>query len=394
VTELQRVDAHRAEPVDISIVDHLMAVWRRRWLVIGVFVLAVVAAVVYSLVAPKVYESTVALLSPKESSGSGVLSGLVASGVAPALGLSMPSTSSNLDMLVGLVKSRTVALAVVEKFKLRERYQMTYVQDAIKAFQETKTQVDVSKEGVITLTVADWDPKLAAEMVNFWIQQVDRLASTYGTSEGQRQRVFVAEQLTRSKVDLERAEDALRRFQERNQAITLQDQTRGAIEAAARLKGEVVASEVQLQVMKSFATDANPDVVSLRRRIEEMKRQLGAIQYGEGPSGQREEFHVPFSKVPKVGLDLIRLTRDVKVQETVLGLLTQQLEQAKITEAKDLPIVQIIDPGVPAERHSRPKLVFNVAVTGAIGMVFAVLLALFLDLLTAIRIAWRAKAAA
>ena len=50
------------------------------------------------------------------------------------------------------------------------------------------------------------------------------------------------------------------------------------------------------------------------------------------------DFTVPFPKVPEVGLELARLTRDVKVQETLVSLLTQQLEQAKIAEAKDMPV--------------------------------------------------------
>jgi uncharacterized protein involved in exopolysaccharide biosynthesis len=392
VTDRERVGEYSSE-AEINVLDHLLSLWRRRWLITGIVVLFIASAAVYSVVATKVYESTVALLTPKESAASGVLGGLMASGVAPALGIPLPSPASNLDMLIGVVKSRTVARGIVEKYRLKERYQVMYLQDAVKQFQEEKSQVDVSKEGVITLTVTDSDPKLAAEMANFWIQQVDRLVATFGTSEAQRQRVFVTEQLVGAKKDLDRAEEALRRFQERNQAIVLQDQTRGAIDAAARLKGEVVASEVQLQVMRTFATDANPDVVSLKRKIDEMKRQLTTIQYGDRlPDASKQDFHVPFAKVPGVGLELIRLTRDVKVQETVLTLLTQQLEQAKIAEAKDLPIVQIVDHALPAERHSRPKLLFNVAISAVVGFLFAVLFALFLNVVGNVRTALRQRA--
>src|SRR5205814_2312896 len=109
------------------------------------------------------------------------------------------------------------------------------------------------------------------------------------------------------------------------------------------------AAQVQLQVMRNFATDANPEVVALRRRVDEMNRQLAQMQYGDGAAwqfgqpGERHDFTVPFSRVPEVGLELARLTREVKVQETLTTLLTQQVEQARINEARDLPVVQVLD---------------------------------------------------
>ena len=169
----------------------------------------------------------------------------------------------------------------------------------------------------------------------------------------------------------------------------LQEQTRGAIEGAARLKGEIMAAEVQLQVTRNFATDANPDIIAIRRRIDEMKRQLGQMQYGDdnasashpAPPGSsdRREIYVPFARVPGVGLELARLTRDVKVQETLVSLLTQQLEQAKIAEAKDLPVVQIMDRAVPAERHSWPKLRLNIAIAVIVSLLVSVFLVFFVD---------------
>src|SRR2546425_9538571 len=105
--------------------------------------------------------------------------------------------------------------------------------------------------------------------------------------------------------------------------------------------------------MRNFATEANPEIIALRRRIDEMNRQLAQMQYGESratPAGDRHDFTVPFAKVPGVGLELARLTRDVKVQETLVTLLTQQVEQARIAEARDIPVVQVLT------GRSRPRV--------------------------------------
>jgi len=230
------------------------------------------------------------------------------------------------------------------------------------------------------------DPRVAADVANFFVEQLDRLAGRYGMGEAGHQRIFLSEQLARAKVDLDSAEQKLRRFQERNRAVALQEQTRGAIEAAARLKGEIAAAEVQLQVVRNFATEVNPDVIALRRRIEEMRRQLGQMQYGDQlaiatalPEQDRRDFTVPFPRLPEVGLELARLTRDVKVQETLVTLLIQQVEHARIAEAKDLPVVQVLDRAVPAQRHAKPRLMVNLAIAAVASLFSGIFFAFLLE---------------
>src|SRR5262249_9130014 len=143
--------------------------------------------------------------------------------------------------------------------------------------------------------------------------------------------------------DLRQAEEELRCFQETHKAVSLQEQARSAVEGAALLKGQILASQVQLEAMRNYANEENAEVVRRKRQDEEMKRQLADMQYGEGlrlPEGQadgekgRPELQVAFAELPELVLELARRMRDVKVQETVYTLLTQQLEEAKIQEAR------------------------------------------------------------
>jgi hypothetical protein len=151
---------------------------------------------------------------------------------------------------------------------------------------------------------------------------------------------------------------------------------------------EEVAAEVQLEVVRGFSTEQNPQVIQLKTQIEEMKRQFARMQYGQGmelptfsknPGEPHPEIVVPFARVPRVGLDLARLTREAKVQQTVFELLTQQYEQAKIAEARDSPIVQVLDRAVPAEWKSKPKTTFNMALAGALSLFAGIFLAFFLE---------------
>jgi hypothetical protein len=147
---------------------------------------------------------------------------------------------------------------------------------------------------------------------------------------------------------------------------------------------------VQLEVMRNFATEANPEMVKLKRRIEEMKRHLSQMQYGKGwvlpaenrnPGEPRKEIYVPFAQFPEVGLEWARLTREVKVQETVYTLLTQHFEQAKIAEARDMPTVRILDKAVPANHKIKPKIKFSMAIAGVTSLFVGILFAFFLKYL-------------
>ena len=375
------VERAHTEEHEVNFVEHAQVIWRYRLMIFSLIAASVLAALAYSVVTPRIYESTATLIVPREGNGNLITGLATASGLLQQVpGLSVPSLTPNRDLLVSVLRSRTVAKAVVDKFRLQERYRVRYVEDAIKRLQDTST-ISLSREGVISVKVEDTDPSIAADMANFFVEQLDRLITQYGMGEGGRQRRFLTELLARAKTDLESSEEVLRRFQERNRAIVLQDQTRGAIDAAARLKGEIIAAEVQLQVMRNFATEANPEVVALRRRVDEMTRQLARMQYGDGAAQRREsrDFAVPFARVPEIGLELVRLTRDVKIQETLVTLLTQQLEQARIVEAKDIAVVETLDRGVPAERPSKPRLALNLAVATVMSLLLGVSIAFVRD---------------
>jgi len=356
---------------------------RRRWRAIASSCVGCVALVAtISLILPKVYGATATIITPKEVAGTGFFGGLAAAtGVLQQIpAMAAPSFTPNRDLFVGILKSRTLADSVVDHFNLKERYRVQYREDAVRRLHDA-VAILVSREGIISVTVEDRNPRAAADIANYYVDQLDRIVTRVSTGEAGRQRWFLMSQLARAKADLGAAEESLRKFQEGNRAIVLQEQTRGAIEAAARLRGEIMAAQVQLQVMRNFATETNPEVVALKRRVDEMNRHLAQMQYGDRAGDQgaltdRRDFALPFSQVPGLGLELARLTRDVKVQETLVTLLTQQVEQAQIAEAKDVPMVLVLDRAVPAEHHTRPKVVLNTVVAAIASLLAVVVFAL------------------
>jgi tyrosine-protein kinase Etk/Wzc len=386
-------DAQRSQLRDeeLNLLDYWRVIRKRAWLIVVLCLVSVLVSWGYSLWLPKVYESTATILaSPEGPRGSLGL----ASGVMQSIGgLSLPSLTPQRDMLLGLLKSRTTAGSAVRRFNLQELYEARFEGDAIKRLQAVMN-IALSKEGIIAIKVEATDPQLAADIANFYVDSLDRMVTRLEISEASRQRTFIGERIAQTERELRQAEEALRQFQESHWAIALQEQARGSVEVAAQLRGEIMASEVQLEVMRNFATDGNPEVVKMKRRIEELKRHLGQMQYGQGwtlPAESRnhgeshKEIHVPFAQIPELGLELARLTRDVKVQETVYTLLTQQLEQAKIAEARDMPVVRPLDVGVPADRQSKPKLKLNIAIAGITSLFLGIFLAFFLEYLAGVK---------
>ena len=93
-----------------------------------------------------------------------------------------PSLVPNRDLIVGVLKSRAVAQAVSERFGLMARFKVRYAGDAIKRLQDATT-VAISREGVVSVIVEDSDPKLAANMANSYVEEVDRRVAQYDVVE-------------------------------------------------------------------------------------------------------------------------------------------------------------------------------------------------------------------
>src|SRR5574337_1036977 len=259
---------------EINLLDYWRVLRKRGWMILGlIFVSVFTAGFLSYFVMTKIYESKVTILPPKESGGggAGLAAALAASGAGQFLGGLIPGGGGNRDVFIAILKSRTLAQDLVDRFNLKEYYQAKFTDDAIKALQGA-TDISVSKEGVISVTVVDKDPKLAADIANTYPTTLDRLLAKLGTTDASRQRAFIAERLEKTEKGLRQGEEALRRFQENNKAIVMQDQARGAIEEAAKVKGQIVAAEAQLEFMRTFSTESNPQVLAQKRQLEEIGR--------------------------------------------------------------------------------------------------------------------------
>ncbi|HEX7400535.1 MAG TPA: GNVR domain-containing protein, partial [candidate division Zixibacteria bacterium] len=347
----------------------------RRFIFLNFVGVCVIVAII-SLFLPQWYRATITILPPQtESLNLGIASSLL--GAASGLGssYSLPLMATPSDIFAAILKSRTVTEAVVEKENLMTTYKVKSKDAAIKELS-SRVAVNVTSEGLITLSYEDRDRNRTADVANCFMQELDRVNRETSSSKAKNARIFIEERLAQTQKDLSSAEENLQKFQENNKTLVLDDQMKSAIQKAVDLKAEMVSSEIDLNVLGKTMSPAHPQIQSLRSRINEIKRQLELMEWGNQKEKPEDKtvLDVFFNQVPSLSLQLARLIREVKIQETVFELLTQQYEQYKIEENKDTPTVQVLDKAVPPERRARPKRAFLVAISGILSLFASVAL--------------------
>jgi tyrosine-protein kinase Etk/Wzc len=361
---------------EISLIDLLIVLAERKRIILWVTVVFVLLAIVASLLLPKRYTATVSLLPPQQNTSmSAALASQVGNlgGMAAIAGSSLGIKSPN-EMIVSMLKSRTVEEAMVQHFGLMQQYHTEYVSDARKIFERRATVDGSGKDGLIRISVDDPDPRRAAELANGYVDQFRDLSQHMAITEASQRRLFFEKQLIQAKDNLASAEEALKVTEQTTGLISLDSQARALIESAATLRAQIAAREVEIQGMQTYATSENAQLVQAQRELDSMRAQLAKL--GSSEDSASGGIIVPKGKVPQAGLEYIRKLRDVKYNETIFDILARQFEVAKLDEAKQGSVIQVVDPAVPPDRRSFPKRTLIVLGSVFVGLFFGILAAL------------------
>jgi uncharacterized protein involved in exopolysaccharide biosynthesis len=127
------------------------------------------------------------------------------------------------------------------------------------------------------------------------------------------------------------------------------------MDAGSDLQAKLIASEAELSGLRQSYTDTNPRVIALQATVAELQRQLNTMGSGTASTGNSGQIYPSLRELPLLGATYEDLYRHAKVQEAVADLLTRQYEVAKVDEAKELPVVQMLDPPDIAEKRSSPR---------------------------------------
>lgn len=303
---------------EINLMDLLLVIARHNRFIIKLTAVAAILAVIYVLLQPNIYTGKTVILPPQQQGSSsasmllGQLGGL-AGITGGAMGIKAPG-----DLYVGMLKSRTVADALMQRLKLQELYEAKTM-TAVRAALEGATVITTGKDGFITIEYSDKDPKLAAAIANAYVEELDGLVRAIAAKEALGRKAFYEKQLKEVRAGLDRAELEMKGFQEQNRVFRL-----GGASSLGGGGGMV----------------------------------LGAT-----------------GEIPKAELEFVRIARDVKYHEILLGAMAQQVSAATIDAAKDSTGIQVLDKALPPERKSKPKR--------ALIVLLATLAALFIGVIWA-----------
>jgi tyrosine-protein kinase Etk/Wzc len=356
---------------EVSLLDILVLLAKRkRFILLSTLGTAVFTAAI-CMILPIRYTGESSLIPPQQSSNGGMLSQLAGGGggaIAALAGSAGLGIKSQTDMYITMFKSRTVEDAMIRRFDLRKAYRVKKLSEARKVFERRSTATAGVKDGVIRVTVDGPTPEQAATMTNAYVEEFQKLASNVAITEAGQRRVFFDRQLEEAKNNLSSAEQDLKKSELTTGMVQPDNQSRAMIESAATIQEQIAAKEVQLQAMSSFATDNNPDVILVKKQLDELRAQLARFT---GNSGTGSDLFVPKGRVPEAVLDYVRKLREVKYRETIFEALAAQYQLAKLDEAKQGAVFQIIDVAAPPDTRSFPHRTILVIVFTLLAFIFA-----------------------
>ncbi|MBZ5583824.1 MAG: hypothetical protein LAQ30_16760 [Acidobacteriia bacterium] len=356
-----------SEP-EISLGDFLRTLARRK-LMIGLSTAAVMALTgVAVFFIPVRYAAEAVILPPQpEPSTQGMMMGAASS--ALGLGLLANTGASALfrnpgDLYVGLLKSRTVADALIARFGLRRLYDEKTMVDTRKRLA-SRTAIAIAKDLLIHIRVEDRDRARAAEMANAYVDELHRRNSRLALTSAAQRRLFFEEQLRSEKEALANAETAFQGEEQSSGLIYPSGQSAALLRAVAELRAEIASREVEAQSVRLYAGPENQEIRQIEESIAGLRAQLQKLE-GSGGS-DNGGLLVPAGKIPQAGLDYLRKMRDVKYHETLFELLSKQYEAARIDEARESPLVQVVDRAEPPDKKCWPPRALLIGIAGALA---------------------------
>ncbi len=355
---------------EIDFLDLLLVLARKKTRILQVTVGAALLAVVVAWLLPKTYTATATILPPEERQSS--LSSLLGQfGALAELSGASLGVENSADLFVAMLKSRTIADRLIDRFDLRRVYRVKTYQAARRKLAGA-SRIDAGDDGLITIAVTDRDPKRAAELANAYVDELHSLNDRLAISEASQRRLFYQQKLDAEREALSQAELALQQVQQKSGLVQPDAQGKAIIDAVATTRAQVAMQEVRIQAMRSYATPNNPDLKRAEKELAGLQAQLAKLEHNTGELGNGN-LEVPTRRLPEAELDYLRKLRDVKYHESVYEFLGKQLEAARIDEAKDAVVVQVVDKAVAPEQKSGPRRLLIVSVTTVLAFFFTCL---------------------
>ena len=358
---------------EVSLLELVIIVAKRKKLISIVTLAAAIVSAAISLSMPNIYKSNVKLLPPQQaqSGAAALLSQLggVAGMAAGAAGLKNPN-----DLYVAMLKSRTIADQLIAQFDLKRVYDLEE-QEKVRKKLENNTVITSGKDGLITIEVEDKNQLLVARLANAYVTELLRLTRVLAVTEASQRRMFFERQLELSKDKLAAAEVTLKGALDSHGVISVDSESRAIVETVARLRAQASAKEIELNSMRAFVTTNNPRFKLVEEELASLRLELSKLE-----NGRSDDANGPAKSGEKQnGFANIKLLRDLKYHQMLYELLAKQFEAARLDEAKDSSVIQVLDPAIDPEKKFKPLRALIVVISSVFAFLAAIVYVLIAE---------------
>lgn len=374
---MNEMNAVRPAPTDASgqneftLINILIVFARNKKVLAGLPAIVAVVAAAISFALPDEYRAGTKLLPPQQAqSGAAALLSQIG-GVAGVIGAGVKSPN---ELYIGMLKSRAIADRIIDKFELKKVYETDSPEKA-RNILEKNTVISAGKDGLISIEVDDKNRRLVAPMANAYVDELFRLTKILAVTESAQRRKFYEQQLESSKNDLAAAESALKGALESGGVINVDSDSRVIVEMVGRLRAQISANEVRLNAMRAFVTTDNPEFKRVQEEVDSSRVELSRLENGRPGAAAK--------KAPDAaGLESIRILREVKYHQMLYELLAKQYEIARLDEAKDPSIIQVLDVAIEPEHKYKPARTFIVVLSTLAALFAAIVWAFLVEIKT------------
>lgn len=348
-------------------------------------VILTTAAVIISFILPVKYTANTSFIAPKKKGGIfGDIAGFSStiSNISKALGGRLGTVTEDAYNYLVILQSRTASMNVIEKFKLREVYEIDNdkpYEDVIDEL-ENNVKFNIEDEGNIVVSVTDRNANRAAEIANYYVQLLNELSIELGVKEARNNREFIEKRFFQIQDTIKSLEDSLKKFSKDFNVLEIQEQLKGAISSAATIKAEIELAKIERDLLKLNLGEDHPLVSQANLKLKELVNILGTMKFGEDSNLKSSlSFFIPFEKVPETAVLYLRLKRDYEIQNKLLEFIYPIYEQAKIEEQKNIPVVVVVDTAIPPQKKSSPRRSLIVLATFLMSLFLSILYVKGLD---------------
>lgn len=334
----------------ICIFDYLIIISKHSRMILKVFIISGILSFIIAFNLPLTYKSTARILPPQQDSSLfGMMMGSLGGGAASLAG-DLLGGGTSADLYVGILNSEAIKDKIIDKYGLIKLYKQKYRIDTYKMMEDKIEISSGKKDGIISISVVDKEPKRAAAIANSYIEELSSLLVIMNSSSSQQNRIFLEERFAKTKADLLAAENKLKLFQTNNKIVDVSEQTKGAIKGIAEISAQLALEEVKLASLRRTLTESSQEVRNQLSVVNNIKSQLSRME------GTQKTNSIPtLGSVPGLGQEYVQILRELKIQETLSELIVKQLEVAKLNESKNIAPIQIIQKAAVPDKKFKPK---------------------------------------